>query len=160
MRGLSIFVGGVLVGLGVQMAIAQSQNRNVINMNHVGIAVPDIEASITYYTDTLGFPEAFRVTTDSGNIALVYVQVSENTFLELQPVNANRPAGLSHFGVHVNDMESVIDTFRQRGADVQDSRASSSGAILSNVIDPNGIRMELLELPSESLHRQAMDRWE
>ena len=70
MRGLSIFVGGVLVGLGVQMAIAQSQNRNVINMNHVGIAVPDIEASITYYTDTLGFPEAFRVTTD---LSLIHI---------------------------------------------------------------------------------------
>lgn len=97
---------------------------------------------------------------DNGDIALVYVQVSENTFVELQPVNANRPAGLSHFGVHVNDMESAIDMFRQRGADVQDSRLSSSGAILSNIIDPNGIRMELSELPSESLHRQAMDRWD
>ena len=160
MRGLSIFVGGVLVGLAVQMAVAQSQSRNLVNMNHVGIAVPDIESAITYYTDTLGFPEAFRVTTDSGNIALVYVQASENTFLELQPVNANRPAGLSHFGVHVNDMELAIDMFRERGADVQDSRSSSSGAILSNVIDPNGIRMELLELPPESLHRQAMNRWE
>mgnify|MGYP006110897551 CR=1 FL=1 len=160
MRGLSIFAGGILVGLAVQMALAQNENRNLVNLNHVGIAVPDIGAAIAYYTGTLGFQEAFRVENDNGDIALVYVQVSENTFVELQPVNANRPAGLNHFGVHVNDMESAIDMFRQRGADVQDSRLSSSGAVLSNIIDPNGIRMELSELPSESLHRQAMDRWD
>ena len=27
------------------------------------------------------------------------------------------------------------------------------------IVDPNGIRTELAELPSESLHRQAMERW-
>jgi methylmalonyl-CoA/ethylmalonyl-CoA epimerase len=160
MRGLSLFAGGILVGLAVQMAVAQNHNRNLVGVNHVGIAVPDIDAAVTYYTETMGFPEAFRITNDAGQIALVYVQVSENTFVELQPVNENRPAGLNHFGVHVNDMESVIDMFRGRGADVQDSRLSSTHAILSNVIDPNGIRMELSELPPESLHRQAMDSWE
>ena len=162
MRGLSLFAGGILVGLAVQMAVAQNHNhnRNLVGVNHVGIAVPDIDAAVTYYTETMGFPEAFRITNDAGQVALVYVQVSENTFVELQPVNENRPAGLNHFGVHVNDMESVIDMFRERGADVQDSRLSSTHAILSNVIDPNGIRMELSELPPESLHRQAMDSWE
>jgi hypothetical protein len=40
-------------------------------------------------------------------------------------------------------------------------RASGAGtfAIISNVMDPYGNRMELLELPPESLHRQAMERW-
>ncbi len=31
--------------------------------------------------------------------------------------------------------------------------------VLSNITDPNGVRMELAELPPESLHRQAMERW-
>ncbi len=159
MRGLSLFIGGIAVGLAVQMAIAQSQNHDIVGVNHVGIAVPDMDAAVTYYTETMGFPEAFRITNDAGQIALVYVQVSQNTFVELQPANENRPAGLNHFGVHVDNMGGVIDMFRQRGADVQDSRVSSTHAILSNVIDPNGIRMELTELPAASLHRQAMERW-
>ena len=159
MRKLLLFVGGIVVGLAVQMAIAQSQNRNIVRVNHVGIAVPDLDEAVTYYTETLGFPEAFRISDDAGNVALVYVQVSQNTFVELQPVNETRPAGLNHFGVHVDDMEAVISMFRERGADVQDSRVSGSGSILSNVIDPNGVRMELLELPPESTPRQAMDRW-
>lgn len=159
MRKLSLFVGGIVVGLVVQMAIAQSQNNNIVRVNHVGIVVPDLEQAVTYYTETLGFPEAFRIHTDAGDVALVYLQVSQNTFVELLPVNETRAAGLNHFGVHVDDMEAVISMFRERGADVQDSFASSSGAILSNVVDPNGVRMELLELPPESMHRQAMDRW-
>ncbi|MEE8094626.1 MAG: hypothetical protein V3T47_10375, partial [Gammaproteobacteria bacterium] len=112
-----------------------------------------------YYTETLGFPEAFRVVNDAGQIALVYVQVSRNTFVELQPANAQRPPGISHFGVHVDDMAAVTEMFKQRGADVSEIRASSTNAILSNVVDLNGIRMELAELPPESLHRQAMERW-
>ena len=162
MRGLSLFIGGVAVGLGVQLAIAQSQNRNddIVRLNHVGVSVPDMDAAISYYTETLGFPEAFRVENDSGAIALVYVQVSENTFIEIQPANANRPEGISHFGLHVDNMVTVTDRFRQNGADVREIVNSSSCAILSNAFDPYGVRMELAQLPSISLHRQAMDRWE
>ena len=160
MRGIAIFVGGVLAGLVLQMAVAQNQNQNIVGVNHIGIAVPDMDEALAYYTEVMGFPEAFRIEDDAGEVALIYVQVSQNTFVELQPANYQRPAGLNHFGVHVEDMDSVIGTFRARGAEVQDSRDSSTNAILSNVLDPNGVRMELSELPAESLHRQAMNRWE
>ncbi len=160
MRGLYIFIGGTLVGLAVQMAIAQNQNRDIVGVNHVGLSVENLDEAVAYYTETMGFPEAFRVTNDEGQIALVYVQVSENTFVELQPANAQRPPGISHFGVHVENMAAVTEMFKQRGAEVTEIRLSSTNAILSNVIDLNGIRMELAELPAESLHRQAMERWQ
>ena len=107
----------------------------------------------------MGFPEAFRVTNDAGQIALVYVQVSENSFLELQPSNDERPPGLSHFGVVVEDIDSAIAMWRERGVEVQDSRVSGTKAVLSNIFDANGVRMELLELPPESEHAQAEARW-
>ncbi len=160
MRGLYIFIGGTLVGLAVQMAIAQNQNRDIVGVNHVGLSVENLDEAVAYYTETMGFPEAFRITNDEGQIALVYVQVSENTFVELQPANAQRPPGISHFGVHVENMAAVTEMFKQRGAEVTEIRLSSTNAILSNVIDLNGIRMELAELPAESLHRQAMERWQ
>ena len=159
MRGFFLFVAGTLAGLAAHVAIAQTQNQGIVRVNHVGISVPDIDEAVEYYTQTMGFPEAFRVVNDSGQIGLVYVQVSQNTFVELQPANAQRPPGISHFGLHVEDMDGVIAMFRERGADVEDSRVSSTGAILSNVRDPNGIRMELAELTAESFHRQAMERW-
>ena len=159
MRGLYMFIAGVLVAVATQFAIAQSQNQGVVRMNHVGISSPNIEETIEYYTETLGFPEAFRVTNDAGEIALVYVQVSQNSFLELQPSNPNRPPGLSHFGVVVEDMDGAIAMWRGRGLEVEDSRVSGTNAVLSNIYDANGIRMELLELPIESEHAQAAARW-
>src|SRR5437016_11900609 len=107
MRGLLLFAAGILIGLAVETAIAQNQNRGIVAMNHVGISVPDLDKAVAYYTKTMGFPEAFRSLDDKGRPALVYVQISRNTFLELQPANADRPPGLSHFGVHVENMGAV-----------------------------------------------------
>lgn len=159
MRGLFLFVAGILVGLAVQAAIAQNQNRGIVGLNHVGISVPNLDEAVEYYTKTMGFPEAFRNFDEQGQPTLVYVQISRNTFVELQPSNAQRPPGINHFGVHVENMSAATTMFKQRGANVSETRVSGTKAILSNIIDPNGVRMELAELPPESLHRQAMERW-
>jgi hypothetical protein len=98
-------------------------------------------------TKTMGFPEAFRNLDDKGRPTLVYVQISQNTFVELQPAGADRPPGISHFGVVVDKMGAATAMFTERGANVSETRASGTKAILSNITDPNGIRMELLELP-------------
>jgi hypothetical protein len=107
----------------------------------------------------MGFPEAFRQTDDKGQVTLVYVQISKNTFIELQPSNPQRPAGINHLGVVVENMNAATQMFKQRGADVGEIRTSGTKAILSNIMAPNGVRIELAELPPDSLHRQAMDRW-
>jgi catechol 2,3-dioxygenase-like lactoylglutathione lyase family enzyme len=159
MRGLFLFLAGLLVGLIVQDALAQNQNRGIVGLNHVGISVPNLDEAVAYYTQTLGFPEAFRSVDDKGKTALVYVQISRNTFVELLPASADRPPGLNHFGVHVENMGAVTAMFKQRGANVSETRVSPTKAILSNVTDPQGVRMELAELPPESQHRQAMERW-
>ena len=159
MRSLFFLVTGIVIGLAVQSVIAQSPNHGIAFLNHVGISVPNLDQAVTYYTKTMGFPEAFRNLDDKGKPTLVYVQISKNTFLELQPATTDRPAGISHFGVVVENMPAATAMFKQRGANVSEIRVSPTKAILSNATDPNGVRMELLELPPESLHRQAMDRW-
>ncbi len=159
MRGFYLFVAGLVVGLAVEAAIAQTQNRGIVGLNHVAISVPNLNDALTYYTKTMGFPEAFRSVDDKGNVALVYVQISKNTFIELQPANPQRPPGINHFGLHVENMASATTMFKERGAKVDPTRVSPTKAILSNITDPNGVRIELAELPPESQHRQAMERW-
>ena len=66
MRGWMLFIAGILVGLGVQTAVAQNQNTGLVGLNHVGINVPDMDEALAYYTETLGFPEAFRAVDDQG----------------------------------------------------------------------------------------------
>src|SRR5882724_5419624 len=100
MRGLALFVAGTLVGIAAtSMAQNQGPNRGVVGINHVALAVPDIDKAVEHYTKVMGFPEAFRVRTPQGQVQLVYIQVSKDTFIELQTINAQRPAGIYHFGV-------------------------------------------------------------
>jgi hypothetical protein len=82
--------------------------------------------------------------------------VSETTFLELNPANENRPAGLTHFGIQVEGMESVKAMFEARGASPTETRRGSTMAILSNITDPQGVRIELSEYPPDSLQGQAL----
>ena len=160
MRGSMLFVAGIVVGLAVQTGVAQNGgNVGLVGLNHVAISVPNLDTAVAYYTKTMGFPEAFRSLDEKGQPTLVYVQISKNTFIELQPANAQRPAGLNHLGIHVENMAAATSMFKQRGANVSETRVSPTKAILSNITDPNGIRIELAELPADSEHRKAMDRW-
>jgi catechol 2,3-dioxygenase-like lactoylglutathione lyase family enzyme len=160
MRGLTLFVAGTLVGLAASSpAQNQTPNQGIVGLNHVALSVPDLDKAVEYYTKTMGFPEAFRFVNPAGQVQLVYVQISKNTFIELQPATAQRPPGINHFGLHVDTMAQATAMFKARGAAVGDTNVSGTKAILSNIVDPNGVRTELAELPPESLHRQAMERW-
>jgi catechol 2,3-dioxygenase-like lactoylglutathione lyase family enzyme len=159
MRGVFLFIAGLGVGLAVESGLAQTENRGIVGLNHVALSVPNLDEALTYYTKTMGFPEAFRSKDDKGQVTLVYVQISRDTFVELQPANPQRPAGINHFGLVVQDMKAATNMFKQRGANVSDIRVSPTKAILSNMTDPYGVRIELAELPPESAHRQAMERW-
>jgi catechol 2,3-dioxygenase-like lactoylglutathione lyase family enzyme len=159
MRTTLVFAAGLAVGLALQSAIGQGYNRGLVAVNHVGLTVPDVDAAVDYYTDTLGFQEAFRAADENGNARLVYMQVSQNTFVELNRANG-RPTGINHFGIHVEDVEAAAAMFASAGAEVTEVRHSDTGAVLANIMDLNGIRIELAELPPESDHRKAMDRWQ
>src|SRR5438067_8754171 len=160
-RGAFLFIAGLVVGLAVAVAIAHnsSPTKGIVGLNHVCIVVPDLDEAVNYYTKTLGFPEAFRSKDDKGNVTLVYVQISKNTFIEIQPANPQKPAGINHFGLVVDNMKAATDMFKSRGADVEPIRTSPTKAILSNIDAPNAISIELAELTPESEHHKAMDRW-
>src|SRR5512144_2181261 len=121
MRGAMLFVAGLLAGLAVHAALAQSAGSGVVMMNHVGINVPDIAEAVTYYTQKMGYREAFRVNDQNGQPRLVYMQISKNTFLELNPVTPDRPAGFSHYGLHVENAAEAVARFRKSGLTVTDT---------------------------------------
>jgi catechol 2,3-dioxygenase-like lactoylglutathione lyase family enzyme len=161
MRACMLFVAGLALGLTVQTAVAQnmSPNQGLIGLNHVGISVPNLNDAVTYYTKTLGFPEAFRSLDEKGQPRLVYVHITRDTFVELQPGNPQAPAAINHLGIRVEKMQPVIDMFKKRGVNVSDSRVSPTKAVLSNITDPNMIRIELGELVPDSQHFQAIQRY-
>jgi len=115
MRGVMLFVAGLSTGLAVQVAVAQSGNKGVVLMNHVGINVANIPEAVTYYTDKMGYKEAFRVTDDKGQPTIVYMQISKNTFLELNQATAQRAPGFTHYGLVLENAAAAVAMFKQRG---------------------------------------------
>jgi catechol 2,3-dioxygenase-like lactoylglutathione lyase family enzyme len=160
MRSVMLFAAGLAVGLAVQVAVAQSGNKGVVMMNHVGINVPNIPEAVTYYTQKMGYKEAFRVTDDKGAPTLVYLQISKTTFLELGQANAQRPVGFTHYGLHVENAAAAVKMFKDRGVMVTDTNPSAgTKAMLANITDPYMGRIELVEITPESLHKKAIDSW-
>jgi catechol 2,3-dioxygenase-like lactoylglutathione lyase family enzyme len=154
-----LFVAGLLVGVAVHVGVAQSANDGVVMMNHVGVNVPDIPAAIAYYTQKMGYREAFRVHDEKGQIRLVYLHISRNTFLELNQASAQRPAGFGHYGLHVENVAQAVARFRKNGLTVTDTNVSDTKAVLANITDPYMGRIELAELPPDSLHQKAIQAW-
>ena len=159
MRGVILFAAGLFAGLAIHVAMAQNANVGVVMMNHVGISVPNIPEAVTYYTQKMGYREAFRVNDEKGQPRIVYLQISKNTFLELNPVTAQRPAGFSHYGLQVENAAQAVARFRKSGLMVSDTNVSDTKAILANITDPYMGRIELTELPPESLHNKAIQNW-
>jgi catechol 2,3-dioxygenase-like lactoylglutathione lyase family enzyme len=157
MRTVLVFAVGILVGLGIQSAVAQSPRPN-LRLNHVGISVKDLPAALKFYQEKLGFNEVVR----NPNGMSAYIQVSRDTFLELQ-ASTERPDGqVTHFGMETNDIKTTVGQLRARGLMVSDPGAPSAftGGILANVNDPTYGRIELSEQPAAGGKlRAASNAW-
>ena len=159
MRGAMLFAAGLIAGLVFQVGTAQNSGAGVVMMNHVGISVPNIDEAVAYYTQHMGYKEAFRVNDEKGQPRLVYMQISKNTFLELNPVTAQRPAGFSHYGLVVENAAKAVAAFRSKGLTVTDTNRSDTKSILANITDPYMGRIELVEITPESMHNKAIQSW-
>jgi catechol 2,3-dioxygenase-like lactoylglutathione lyase family enzyme len=161
MRGFALFATGIIVGLGVTAgAQSLSPNHGVVGLSFVSVSVPNLDKAVEYYTNTLGFREAYRQFTAAGGLQFVIVQVSKDTFIQLQPSTAQRPPGIEHLALQVENLPAVTAMFKQRGAAVSDITVNKATKMdHANLTDPNGVRTELIELPPDSPLGQAMARW-
>ena len=160
MRTPLFFLLGLIAGLSLRTGVAQDRRLAGNNgINHLVFATPKYAEMMQFYTQTLGFPEAFSNKNANGQATLTYLQVSRNTFIELMPAGPNRPAGFTHFGLHVDDVNAVAARLRERGLQVGAPRTIGSGSLTVAITDPDGNRLELSELPPEAPARKAMDAW-
>lgn len=165
MRSIGLIIAGILIGSAIPTVLAQRADapvdrRGVMMMNHVAINVADLAAASDYYASKMGYREAFRVNDAEGRPRIIYLHISRDTFLELNQASAQRPAGFAHYGLQVENAADAVAAFRAQGITVTNTNVSDTKAILANITDPYMGRIELAELPAESLHRQASDRWQ
>src|SRR5579883_800974 len=132
--GFTLFAAGVFAGSAIQPAGAQQPTDGSVRLNHVGIAVKDFQESLNFYTKVLGFKVAYALPSPDGKPTTTFLQISRDTFIEMAPANDKLRPGLTHIGLLTDDAK-----VRSGGG---------TGSRLSNVLDPNDIRLELVEQPS------------
>ena len=137
----------------------------------VGIAVTDYPASQNFYEKIIGFPTAFKFTSPDGQRTTTYYQISRDSFLEMQPVTATMPAGLTHVHILTGDLTALITKLHQAGLASAPRNGTTPNTVTepgltqpsnvksANVFDPNGIRLELNEWLPDSLTKKAMESW-
>jgi catechol 2,3-dioxygenase-like lactoylglutathione lyase family enzyme len=159
MRALALFLSGVGTGILIMQAVS-AQSGPSLKLNHVGIAVKNFDEAVNYYTRTMGFRPAFAFKNADGTPALTYLQISKETFLEIQPASDTQPVGITHFGLEAPEINQYVSGLQRLGVSVKEAAPSvRTGAQITNAVDREGIRAELLEFGPNSTQRKAMNAW-
>ncbi|MBZ5642396.1 MAG: VOC family protein [Acidobacteriia bacterium] len=158
-RGSALFAAGTLLGIFLMTPAASPQVKTAgLTLNHFGIYAKDMDESVKFYTEKMGFREVFRFKDGAGN-PIVYLQIDRNTFLEMTPADKDHAPGFSHAGILSDDVAATVAGLQKKGQKAEDVHLGGTKALISNTLDPNGVRLELLSYPPESLQRKAMDSW-
>lgn len=138
----------------------------------VAMMVADLERSRRFYRDGLGFREISHMLVTGRTPSAVELGLddlrTEGVFLErdgmrIQLQQQDRPEhvalppvrkqmGLSHFGVRVSDLEDALRRVREYGGTVPEGHRHSNAKFHSEICrieDPDGVRMELLQMPGD-----------
>ena len=138
----------------------------ISGLGHIAIRAKDVEATVRFYTETLGLQEAFRLHTEDGALAIVYLYIAPSQFIEVFPHGKNAPErgeetiGMVHICLEVPDVEAAFAEAKKRGAPI-DTEVIRGRAKCRQfwTHDPDGNPIELMELPPESLQAQATARF-
>lgn len=137
------------------------------HIDHVGVAVPDLDAAITFYRDIYGMELAHEETNEEQGVreAMMRVGASGSCIQLLAPLTPESTIakfldrngqGIQQLAYRVADIDAVGDTLRERGVrllyDVPKRGTSNSRVNFIHPKDAGGILVELVEPASDGGH--------
>lgn len=134
----------------------------ITGIGHTAYDCYKFEETLDFYTRVMGFPQMFELRSDAGELWIVYLRVNDGVYIELFPRKGEAPQGnrsYSHLCLEVDDIEATVGEVTSRGAtlDVEIKRGKD-GNRQAWTRDPEGNRIEFMEMAPDSLQRQAIAR--
>lgn len=135
----------------------------ITSIGHVAFRITNLEKSLDFYCQKLGFREAFRLEREGQPSPwIVYIQVTPNQFIELFPgasleqTSQQLVGSYNHFCLIVDNLENTLRELAERGLPI--TGAPQQG-LDDNwqywLADPDGNAIELMEIMPTSPQAQA-----
>ena len=130
-------------------------------IDHVGVAVEDLDAAIALHERTYAMELVHREVVEEQGVEAVLLDIGENHVELLRPLSEDTPVGkflarrgpgLHHVAYQVQDIEAALAALREQGVRLIDEtprtgiRASrvaflhpaASGGVLTEIVEPSG----------------------
>src|SRR3954469_12222968 len=128
-------------------------------IDHIGVAVEDLDAAIALHQDPYGMTLVHRETVTEQGVEAVLLDVGENHVELLRPLSEDTPVGkflakkgpgLHHVAYQVTDIDAVLARLKEEGmrlidetprTGIRNSRVAflhpaSSGGVLTEIVQP------------------------
>jgi methylmalonyl-CoA/ethylmalonyl-CoA epimerase len=101
-------------------------------IDHVGVAVSDLEQAVALYQDTFEMPVVHRETVESQGVEAMLLEVGDGHVELLRPLGpetvvgrfiAKRGEGLHHVAYRVEDIDATLATLKESGVELIDPEA-------------------------------------
>ena len=128
----------------------------ITGINHAGLKVADMERSLDFYCNKLGFKKAFDLDLD-GKPWIQYVKVADGCFIELfyDGVEGEKERE-RHICFEVDDIEETAEKLKKNGVTL--ATEISQGLALNYqfwVVDPDGYWIEFMQMHPDSPHMRS-----
>jgi lactoylglutathione lyase len=139
----------------------------ITGIGHVAITAKDMDKSLDFYTRILGFKKAFEIPNPKdGSPWINYLYIGKAQFIELfyNGTKANpwtaELAGVQHICLEVDDIQAVVERVKKEGGVITDGpKQGIDYNWQAWMLDPDGIRVELMQIDKKSPHYQALQKF-
>jgi methylmalonyl-CoA epimerase len=128
-------------------------------IDHIGVAVEDLDGAIELYEDSFGMALAHRETVEAQGVEAVLLDIGDGHVELLRPLGPDTPVGkflarkgegLHHVAYAVADIEATLASLKESGVElidaeprtgIRDSRVAfvhprSTGSVLTEIVQP------------------------
>jgi len=124
------------------------------NFDHLAITVSDLEKSVEFYRDILGFRVLGKLVQDNGNFVIVYLDMGDKV-LELfnftekgkyLTTQNDKDMGIKHFAFKVKSVDQAFKYLREKGVEfTMEPNNAVGGVRIAFFKDPDNILIEIIE---------------
>lgn len=126
----------------------------------VAFRVTDLGQARRFYTELLGFQEAFTLSGATGRIERVFLKVNDEQFIELLPgLQPGERERLAHVAIQCEEVREVHRQLRRHGLTLPPVEMRPDGNPGFRLVDPGGTPLEFLEYSPGGRQQRARGKF-